>query len=157
MNVITYLKEIPVFKKLIGIILGLAGIYILLTSNIYMGLLSIVISINLIVTEGSQINLDSKTYRTVKSIFGINFGQWKPCPKFEYVSIFKTKETQRINISTATTAFTNDIIYLNLFYDRNKKITFYKTDSKEDALKVAGHFHRALDIDILDATENKWL
>ena len=48
---------------------------------------------------------------------------------------------------------------LNLFYGGNKKITFYKTDNKTDAFKVAEHFKLALDIDILDATESekKWL
>ena len=159
MNVITYLKEVPLFKKLFGIVLGISGIYILVTSNIFMGLLALVIGINLVLTEGSEINLENKTYRTVKSIFGINFGKWQPCPKFEYVSVFKTKETQRVNVVTATTAFTNDIIFLNLFYDGNKKITFYKTDNKADAFKVAEHFKQALDIDILDATksESKWL
>jgi hypothetical protein len=158
MNIIIYLKDVPFFKKLFGIVLGLFGIIILLTSNIVFGLMALVIGINLVLTEGSEINLDNKTYRTVKSVFGINYGKWQPCPKFEYVSVFKTRETQRVNVVTATTAFTNDIILLNLFYG-NKKITFYKTDNKTDAFKVAAHFKLALDIDILDATESesKWL
>jgi hypothetical protein len=159
MNVIVYLKEVPFFKKLFGVVVGIVGIYVFVTSsNILFGLMALVIGINLVLTEGSEINLENKTYRTVKSIFGINFGKWKPCPKFEYVSVFKTRETQRVNVVTATTAFTNDIIVLNLFYG-NKKITFYKTDNKIDAFKVAEHFKLALDIDILDATESekKWI
>lgn len=158
MSTIVYLKEIPFFKKVFGVVIGIAGAYIFITSNILFGLMALAIGINLVLTEGSEINLENKTYRTVKSIFGINFGKWQPCPKFEYVSVFKTKETQRINVVTATTAFTKDIIVLNLFYG-NKNITFYKTDNKADAFKVAEHFKLALDIDILDATESesKWL
>lgn len=159
MNKIIYLKEVPFFKKLFGIILGILAIGIFITSNMLFGLIFLAIGINLVLTEGSEIDLENKTYRTVKSIFGINFGKWNPCPKFEYVSVFRTKETQRVNVVTATTAFTNEIILLNLFYNGNKKITFYKTDDKKEAFKVAEHFKLALNIDILDATESekKWL
>ena len=159
MSKIIYLKDVPFFKKLFGIILGILGIGTLITGNILFGLIALAIGVNLILTEGSEIDLENKTYRTLKSIFGINFGSWEPCPKFEYVSVFRTKETQRVNVVTATTAFTSEIILLNLFYNGNKNITFYKTEDKNDAFKVAEHFKLALDIDILDATESekKWL
>ncbi|EKT4550739.1 hypothetical protein JE952_002395 [Flavobacterium psychrophilum] len=159
MSKIIYLKEVPFFKKLFGIVLAVLAIGIFITSNILFGFIFLAIGVNLILTEGSEIDLENKTYRTVKSIFGLNFGKWQPCPKFEYVSVFRTKETQRVNVVTATTAFTNEILLLNLFYNGNKKITFYKTDDKNDAFKVAEHFKLALDIDILDATESekKWL
>src|SRR5574343_634680 len=140
MTTIIYLREVIIMKKVLAIVL--------------------IIGINLISTEGSEINLENKTYRTVKSIFGINFGKWKPCPKFEYVSVFKTKEATEVSAYGATIGtFKNDIIVLNLFYKGNKHITFYKTDDKIDAFKVAEHFKLTLDIDILDATESesKWL
>ena len=159
MNKICYLKEVPLFKKLFGIALGVLGAGMLVSGNILFGLIAIGIGANLVLTEGAEINLENNTYRTVKSIFGQNFGTWKPCPKFEYVSVFKTKETQRVNVVSATTAFTSDIIMLNLFYTGSKYITFYKTEDKNDAFKTAEHFKLALDIDILDATETekKWL
>ena len=159
MSKIIYLKNVPIFKKIFGITIGIFGIGTLLTGNIIFAFITLAIGVNLILTEGSEIDLENKLYRTVKSIFGINIGKWKKCPKFEYVSVFKTKETQRVNVVTATTAFTSEIILLNLFYNGNKNITFYKTDNKDDAFKVAEHFKLALDIDILDATENekKWL
>ena len=159
MSKIIYLKDVPIFKKIFGIALGIFGIGTLINGNIIFAFITLAIGINLILTEGSEIDLENKLYRTVKSIFGINIGTWKECPKFEYVSVFKTKETQRVNVVTATTAFTSEIILLNLFYNGNKNITFYKTDNKDDAFKVAEHFKLALDIDILDATENekKWL
>jgi hypothetical protein len=159
MSIITYLKDIPLMKKVFGILIIIAGLYIFLTSNILFGLIFIVIGINLLLREGSQINLENKTYRTVKSIFGMHIGKWKPCPEFEYISVFRTKENQTVNVVSATTTFTNEVILLNLFYNRNKHLTFYKTDNKDDAFKVAEHFKLALDIDILDATESetKWL
>jgi hypothetical protein len=159
MSKIIYLKEVPFFKKLFGLSIVVVSIGILITGNILFGLIFLAIGINIILTEGTEIDLENKTYRSVKSIFGINFGKWKTCPKFEYISVFKTKETQRINVVTASTAFTNQIILLNLFYSGNKNITFYKTFDKADAFKVAEHFKLAFDIDILDATESekKWL
>ncbi|MFY8181481.1 MAG: hypothetical protein ACOVLG_06870 [Flavobacterium sp.] len=48
---------------------------------------------------------------------------------------------------------------LNLFYNGNKHITFYKTHDKNDAFKVAEKFKLIFNIDVLDATESekKWL
>lgn len=119
----------------------------------------IVLGIGLNTKDGSEINLSVKQYRTIKSVFGITIGNWKPLPEFEYVSVFRTKENQTVRVVTAEATSSSEIILLNLFYNRNKHITFYKTDNKEDAFKVAEHFKLALDIDILDATENKkrWL
>jgi len=80
--------------------------------------------------------------------------------RIEYVSVFKTKEGTQVGAyGAAIGTFKNDIILLNLFYKGSKYITFYKTDNKEDAFKVADHFKLALDIDVLDATssEKKWL
>lgn len=160
MSIITYLKEVSLAKKIFAIVLILLGILIFVTMSLFIGFTAIGIGLNLVSTEGSEINLSNKTYRTIKSIFGINFGKWKPCPAFEYVSIFKTKESIQVSASGAAIGtFKNDIILLNLFYNRNKHITFYKTDEKADAFKVAEHFKLALDVDILDATEHqtKWL
>lgn len=159
MTTIKYLKDVAFFKKLFGIIIGLFGITVFLAENIFVGLISLSIGVNLILTEGSEIDLERKMYRKVKSIFGINFGIWLPCPEFDYIAVFKTKETQRVNVVTATTTFTSDVILINLFYNTNKHITFYKTNSKKDAFDVAEHFKMAFDIAILDATETEkiWL
>lgn len=159
MNTMLYLKEVPFMKKFFGLILLLLGITMLISGLILFGLIFIVIGIGLMATEGSEINLRDKTYRELQSIFGIRFGKWKPCPDFEYVSVFKTTESQTVNVVSASTKLQSEVILLNLFYNRNKHLTFYKTDNKEDAFKAANHFKLALDIDILDATENekKWL
>ena len=158
MKTIHYLKPVLFAKKFFGFVLALFGLFVFLF-NFFFGLLFIVIGLNLISTEGTEINLENKTYRTIKYIFGLKFGKWKPFPEFEYVSVFKTKESQTINVVSATTTITSDIIYLNLFYDRNKHITCYKTEDKADAFKVAEEFKKTLGIDILDATEQekKWL
>ncbi|WP_281225784.1 hypothetical protein [Flavobacterium aquiphilum] len=159
MNKITYLKDVPMFKKILGFALSLFGLFAFLSLNIIFGAIFLALGINLLMTEGSEINLDNKTYRNIKSLFGSHFGKWKPCPEFEYVSVFKTKENQTIRVVTAETTLQSDVIVLNLFYKGNKHITFYKTQDKTDAFNVAEKFKSIFKIDILDATESKkrWL
>jgi len=110
-------------------------------------------------TTGSQVNLDNNTFRNTWSIFALRFGKWKASPNFEYISVFKGKQSQRVNGLGASTKFAEEIFLVNLFYDRNKHLTFYRTFDKEDAFKVAKHFYLAFSIDILDATEReqKWI
>lgn len=160
MKTIIYLNEIILMKKILAISLILAGMGIFIFENIYAGLFLFLLGLNFIVTEGTEIDLESKTYRKVKSIFGKNFGTWEPCPKFEYVSVFKTTETTNVSSKGAQIAsFKSDIILLNLFYSGNKNFTISKTTNKKEAFEIADHLKLALDIDILDATESekKWL
>ena len=146
-------------KRILGYVLILFGLYAFLFLNIIMGAVFIAFGVNFISTTGSQINLTNKTYRKITSLFGIHFGTWKPCPEFEYVSVFKTNESQTVNFITATATSSESIILLNLFYNTNRHITFYKTTDKTDAFKVAEHFKMVFHIDVLDATEKekKWL
>ncbi|GEP52810.1 hypothetical protein FNO01nite_34820 [Flavobacterium noncentrifugens] len=159
MSIITYLKEVSTFKKILGPMFICLGLFSIAMLSILFGVIFSVIGLNLLSTEGSQINLHNNTYRNIKSIFGYKFGKWQPCPGFEYVSVFKTKENQTIRVITAEATFQSDIILLNLFYKGNKHITFYKTSDKVNAFETAEKFKSVFNIDILDATENekRWL
>jgi hypothetical protein len=157
--IVSYTKDAPILKIVLGVVVFFGGLFIFIFGAILFGLMFMVIGVNLCLLEGSEIDLNNKLYRTTKSIFGVKLGKWKPIPNFEYISVFKTSETQQVNVVSASAKFNSSVIVLNLFYDRNKHITFYKTENKEDAFAVANHFKLALDIDILDATESekKWL
>jgi len=154
-NIITYTKPIPVLKKVFGLIFFLFAFYIIVFENFLMGCFIMSIGIYLASTTGSQYNLDTKQYRTIWSIFAIHFGKWKPSPDFEYISVFRGREKQRVTSISATTTFTDQVFLINLFYDRNKRITFFRTYEKEKAFEVARHFRMALEIDIVDATERE--
>lgn len=159
MNIISYQKEIPFVKRFFGFSFVILGIIMFLTTGSLITFIFIAIGLGLNIAEGSDINLTSKEYRTFHSLFGYKYGKWQEIPDFEYVSVFKTKESQTVRVVTAETTQKYDIILVNLFYNRNKHITFYKTTSKKDAFEVAEHFKLALGIDILDATESekKWI
>lgn len=119
----------------------------------------IAIGLGLNIADGTDINLTNKSIRSFQSLFGIKYGKWKQIPNFEYVSVFKTNESQTIRVVTAETTLNSSVFLVNLFYNRNKHITFYKTTDKTKAFEVADHFKLALEIDVLDATEKekKWL
>ncbi|MEC4051036.1 hypothetical protein OX284_016490 [Flavobacterium sp. SUN046] len=150
-SIVTYTKEVPLVKTILGFALLGVSVYGILRSAL-VALVLISLGLNLIATEGAEINLDNKTYRTIKYLFGMKFGSWKPIPNFDYVSVFKTVESQRINAVAATAVVSSQVIHLNLFYQGNKHITFYKTTDKNDAFKVAQHIASCLDIDLIDAT-----
>ncbi len=158
-NTITYLKDISAFKFVLGGFFSLVGFYNIFFVGSGMAIIHLCLAFYLFLREGSEINVSNKTYRTIHSFFGIKYGSWKPIPAFEYVSVFKTSETQQVNVTSASARVKSQVILLNLFYDKNRHITFYKTQQVDDAFKVAKHFQSTLGIDILDATERekKWL
>lgn len=159
MNIVTYLQPISILKRLFGVFLFLFSFLVIFTQSILFGLFIMAFAVYLSSSEGSQINLGAKTYRTIWSIFAIHIGKWRTIPDFQYISVFKGKQKQRVNGLGASTTFSDEVYYINLFYNRNKHKTFYRTFNKEDAFKIASHFQLALNIDILDATEKKqkWL
>lgn len=158
-SIISYQKEISFVKRFFGITFAGLGLLMLVLTGSLMTLIFIVIGLGLNTAEGSDINLSSKEFRTFHALFGFKVGKWSPTPNFEYVSVFKTKESQTVRVVTAETTQKYEIIQVNLFYNRNKHMTFYKTVNKDDAFKVADHFKLAFNIDVLDATESekKWL
>lgn len=156
---ISYTKEIPAAKRFFGIVFVCLGLLMIVLKGSLFTLIFMVIGLGLNIAEGTDLNVSNKTIRTFQSLFGIKFGKWMPMPKFEYISIFKTNESQTIRALSAETTQKSSVILVNLFYERNKHITFYKTTDKLKAFEVAKHFKLALEIDILDATEieKKWL
>ena len=158
MKTIIYLKEVHLLKIIFGVLLMLMGIAALFT-HIFFAAIMLGIGANLIYTTGSEIDLENHKFRKLGSFLGIRFGKWTALPKMEYVSVFATTESQRVNGLGATATTSEKIILLNLFDTSNKKLTAYKTTDKSQAFKVAQHLALALDIAILDATEKekKWV
>lgn len=83
-----------------------------------MGIFAFGIGLNMITRDGSQIDLDNKKYRNIKSIFGLNFGSWKSLPDFEYVSVFKTQESTDVNAFRATMVIFKRILYYEFYNKR---------------------------------------
>lgn len=153
MNKITYLKKIPFTKYFISSLLFISGLYFLLYVHIFFGLIFTIIGFNLLITEGSQIDFNQMMYRNIKSVFGIHIGKWKKLPMFDYITVFKTTEKKKVSVATASTVMRDELFVVNLFYETNKHITFYKSENKEEAFKKAVHFSKSLNLRILDSTE----
>jgi len=151
---IRYVRKIPLLKIVLGAVLFCVGIHGAIFNNVFFLVLS-GIGVFLMLGEGSEIDLNSKKYREIYSVIGIDFGKWKDLPELEYVSVFKTTENKRVQGMGATSTMKNDVYKINLFYERNKKIEAYRTKNKNDAFEVAKHLSYALNIEIYDATDNK--
>ncbi len=153
MNKITYLRKISFTKYFISFMLFISGLYFLIYVHLFFGLIFSVIGFCMLITEGSQIDFEQKMYRNIKSVFGIRIGKWQQLPVFDYVSVFKTIEGKKISVATASTIMRDEVYLINLFYHGSSYITFYKSEDKNDAFKMALHFSRILDLRILDSTE----
>jgi hypothetical protein len=156
---ITYIRKIPIWKIMLGFASLLVGLLGVISLN-YLSLVPLLFGFMMLNTEGSEINLESQTYRKINSILGMKFGSWQPLKNSEYISVFNTTEDITVRALTAETSNSFPIIVLNLFYEQNKKITVYKTKDVKDAFDVASHIADALLIDLLDATEKgdyKWV
>ncbi len=158
MNTFIYKRKLPLWELILGYVAIITGLFLLITN--LRGFFIIGLGIYFLLKEGSEINFHNNKYRKIKSIFGLNFGKWKPLPSdIEYVSVFKTSETTTLRAASAEANVTNEIIKLNLFYNTNQRIEAYSTYDIDDAFKKAKEIARLLKIDILDATEaeSKWL
>jgi hypothetical protein len=158
--IMRYTRKLPKWRTIMGIILISAAIYGFIFVGIASGLISLIVPLLLLKTEGSEIDLQSKTYRKTYSILGFKIGKWQPLPKTEYISVFLTSEDVTIRVVTAETTNSRDVILLNIFHNRNQKFTAYSTTNLKDAFNVACHIADALSIDLLDATvknDYKWV
>jgi len=156
LTIISYKRPLPKLKFIYGIGLLILGILSLNTlfSVLFLGACPFFFH-----TDGLQIDLTNKKYRNTINLFSLTFGKWQDFPQIEYVSVFKTTQTTRIWVSTASTNVTTTVIKVNLFYNTNQKIEAYETDNTDLAFDIAKQIASALQIDILDATEreSKWL
>jgi len=150
-------RKLAIWKLILGSLALVLGVISLFSS--FKGFLLIGMGVFLLLTEGSEFDFKNGFYRKTKSILGVSLGSWKPIPKIEYVSVFKTNENTTLRSRTAEANVSKEIIKLNLFYDTNKKIEAYSTYKKYDAFEKAKQIASFLNIDILDATEreSKWL
>ena len=110
-------------------------------------------------SQGIEINFDKKKYRNFISLFHLDYGKWEDLPEIDYISVFKTEQTTKVWVSSASANITDTVIRINLFHSNNQKIEAYETQNIDDAFKKAKQIATILDIDILDATEqeSKWL
>jgi hypothetical protein len=159
-NQLIYLEKANIYKHIFGYVLVFIGFALIVQFLFLYSILIIGIGIKLIFRTGIEFNLDNKKYRTLISLFGIEFGFWKNLPTIDYISVFKTTENKKYGGFTASTVSHNEIIKLIFFYQTNKKIEIYKTENIDDALKKAKFIAELLNLKIYDATttnDQKWL
>ncbi len=149
-----HLNPIAPVKIIFAIVVFFLACFLFFQGSFY-GLIILGASLSLALREGIEIDVFNKRYRKLNSVFAVTFGFWKPLPELEYVSIFKTTVKTRARVITAQ-AISSQVVYqINLFYNRNKHITAYQGESKEDAIVVAQNLATALELEIYDATREE--
>ncbi|TXD82502.1 hypothetical protein ESY86_13670 [Subsaximicrobium wynnwilliamsii] len=151
-KIIAYTQKLPIWHIALGI-LFIAGALIAFADLNIFGIVSLIFAYMLLKTEGSEIDLESKTYRKIISVLGVKIGKWQPLDQPEYISVFNTTEHITVRIVTAETTNSQPVILLNLFLQNNQKITVHRTEDAKEAFDVASHIADALNINLLDATE----
>ena len=153
-----YNKPIPTLKLIYGIGLVVLGIISIIFGE-YLGYMFIGTSLYFLKRDGIEFDLTNEKYRKTISLFGLYYGKWQVLPDIEYVSVFRSNQTTRVWVSTASTNVTDTIIEVNLFYDTNQKIEAFETQNINKAFLKAKELANALKVDILDATkrESNWL
>jgi len=158
-NKIKYIKKVPAWKTILGILIALFSLYFIISGTIF-GIVPIAYSVLLLQTNGTEINLEKKKFRKIYSILGLSFGKWKLLPETEYVSVYATTQTTKVWGNSANTNVKEDIYAINIFYDTNKKIEVCNSYSHKEAFDIGAHISYTLNIDLLDATETqnfKWI
>ncbi len=158
MKTISYNRPRPTLQLIYGVGLLVLSSFALISGN-FLGILFGVAGFYFFRNEGLEMNLENSQYRTTTSLFNLTFGTWNPLPEIEYVSVFKTTQTSRVWVSTASTQVTISCVKVNLFYNTNRKIEAYETDNTDQAFAIATQIASALHLKILDATSKdpNWL
>ena len=86
--IISYIEKVPLWRTILGVANIVFTIFNLVTSGNIATIVPLAFSYLLLKTEGTEIDLESKTYRKVFSILGFKIGKWQPIPDIDYVSVF---------------------------------------------------------------------
>lgn len=156
---ISYQQPISIFKWIFGFLFLLVGFLGIISLSLF-GLIPFAFAYVLLKSEGTEVDLEAKTYRKTTALFGLKFGKWQPMDNPAYISVFNTTENITVRVVTAEATNSRAIIKLNLFFENNRQVTIYNTEDVRHAFDVASHIADALMIDLLDATEKgnfKWV
>ena len=157
MNTFKFKRKNVAWQWVVGSFAVIVGIVSIIKD--IKGLVPLFIGFYLLIQDGIELDYKNKTYRRIKSLFGITIGKWQPLPEIEYISVFKTTETTTVWAASASANVSSAVVKVNLFYNTNQKIEIYDTKDVEDAFSKAKEIASILHVDILDATtrETKWL
>lgn len=145
MNTYLYLKKVSFVKKTIGALLLIFSALLLLISinalTFVLSFFSFFAGLYLASTDGIEIRFDTKQFRIIFSIFGLNIGIWESYPTVAYISVVRTKVAHTIGNKyrplAASATLKGERIYINVFSETNSNKTLFRTIDKNEALKIA--------------------
>ncbi|MBP4143197.1 hypothetical protein J3S90_15435 [Flavobacterium sp. P4023] len=155
-----YVEKVSLWKKIIGNLFLICGIFGLIFINVKIGpqyiflwVFLCFVGVFFISTEGLEINFNKTNYRKIISMYGINYGlSWKYYPKINYFALVETNIKQTIGgrtfNSTATATLSSKMVKINLFDDYNKHITLYIANNRNEAIKIGEKLQKAHNVEM---------
>ena len=151
-NILDFTENKSILKKIIGTTLFLLGIMLCFKIS-FQAVFFIGIGVLLIKEKGFEFNKETQTFRIKHNYLFMTKGKWKKFEDFNYVTIFPTKESYSLNTFVNEAQLSSKVYVLNLFYDKNRKISIYKNPNLIEATEQAKIIANFLNIGLLDATD----
>ncbi|MDX5443491.1 MAG: hypothetical protein LPJ89_06860 [Hymenobacteraceae bacterium] len=143
----------PLQVKIVGVVLGLAGILVLLES-VMLGLLLMLLSVLVLFTYcGVVLDVQNDRYKEFWGLFGFQFGKWLNLPPLQRITITtdtKMYRNQSYNTGLSTYSQSSKTA-LHLRINDFERVTIAK-GGYEDILKDALFLSEQFNLEILDAT-----
>lgn len=145
MNTYLYLKKISFVKQTMGALFLIFSAVLLLISitalTFILSFFSFFVGLYLATTEGIEIRFDTKQFRIIFSIFGLNIGVWESYPTIAYIVVVRTKVRHiignRYRQEAASTTIKDERICINVFSETNNNKTLFRTIDANEALEIA--------------------
>lgn len=117
-----------------------------ITSLLHLSVYTFLSGLSFSLVKTIYINLEKEKLKTEYSIGIIKINYHSTIPELEYVSVYKNPQTYNIEV--------------NLWYKGNKHFNVFNFDEEKQAFEFGLQFSNKLNIDLLDATEErnfKWV
>ena len=132
---------VVIFESVFGIIVVLAGILIVF---LHYGIL---------------IDFEESRYKEFLGLLGLKFGKWENLPHLEYISLTKSRYSQKVGLRAANTTLEGVLYKGNLRINDQERILVIQSPGKDKVLKKLKYLAKKLDLRVLDCTksENVWV
>ncbi len=155
---ISFQNKFDKIKWILGMIISIISIFTYFDDFKPVGFAFIFISLFLFISEGIDINLNSKKYRQFLCIFKYKFGKWRQLENIKYASVFETSVKNKMEIGIVSFEpvrddWKNTVFRVQIFFEDGNKLFIIDLKNKSKAFKIAFKIAKKLNVKVLDATK----
>lgn len=148
-------RYFPWTITLLGVLLGLAGLSLMLNGPVIGGILMVICLLTLTTHYRIRIDFDKKIYHDYVWLLGLKIGDKGGFENIEYLFIKKSKVNQTMNLRVASTTIRKEVYDGYLKFSDDNKLHLVTNESKKDLLDKLRLISTALKIKIIDYSEGE--